>query len=181
MAGGYYAAQKGKDPGLYESWNECQKQVIGFQGANYKKFKTKSEAMKYILEENEEDEEVQVSRPDGDNKNEKIKGKERNMNSKKGKSVKETKENVKVNVSEVQNEEEEAEQKVEGKNVKCYMEELEQSNKCKACEQILAKEAEAVRCDRCKRWVHKAYGKVPEGVIETLCNRNMVGRDEEGS
>ncbi len=40
----YYAVQKGKKPGVYNSWNECKAQVTGFSGAVYKKFSTKAEA-----------------------------------------------------------------------------------------------------------------------------------------
>ena len=31
-------------PGIYETWEACQKQVVGFEGAKYKSFKTREEA-----------------------------------------------------------------------------------------------------------------------------------------
>ncbi|MEY8370480.1 ribonuclease H family protein [Aerococcaceae bacterium 50-4] len=34
----YYAVKKGKTPGIYRSWPDCQKQVKGFSGAVYKSF-----------------------------------------------------------------------------------------------------------------------------------------------
>jgi len=40
----YYAVQKGKKPGVYNSWDECKAQVTGFSGAVYKKFSTRAEA-----------------------------------------------------------------------------------------------------------------------------------------
>ena len=37
----YYAVKKGREPGIYESWDECKKMVMGYSGAIYKKFKNK--------------------------------------------------------------------------------------------------------------------------------------------
>ena len=44
MAKFYYAVKSGKKPGVYETWAECQEQVIGFSGAKYKKFSSYEEA-----------------------------------------------------------------------------------------------------------------------------------------
>ena len=44
----YYAVKNGKVPGIYETWEECQKNVTGFQGAEYKSFKTIEEAQKFM-------------------------------------------------------------------------------------------------------------------------------------
>lgn len=44
----YYAVKKGRRIGLYETWAECEVQVKGYQGAIYKKFKTKKEAYAFI-------------------------------------------------------------------------------------------------------------------------------------
>lgn len=48
MAKFYYAVKSGKNPGIYETWAECQEQVIGFKGAKYKKFPTYEEALNFI-------------------------------------------------------------------------------------------------------------------------------------
>lgn len=40
----YYVVKKGKTPGVYYNWPDCQKQVQGFPGAVYKGFVTKAEA-----------------------------------------------------------------------------------------------------------------------------------------
>ena len=40
----YYVVWKGKQPGIYTSWAECQEQVIGVEGSVYKSFKTEAEA-----------------------------------------------------------------------------------------------------------------------------------------
>lgn len=40
----YYVVWAGFNPGIYETWEECQKQVVGFDRAKYKSFKTKEEA-----------------------------------------------------------------------------------------------------------------------------------------
>ena len=44
----YYAVKNGKVPGIYETWEECQKNVTGFQRAEYKSFKTIEEAQKFM-------------------------------------------------------------------------------------------------------------------------------------
>lgn len=40
----YYVVWTGYTPGIYESWEECQKQIKGFKGAKFKSFKTLEEA-----------------------------------------------------------------------------------------------------------------------------------------
>lgn len=40
----YYIVKKGKNPGVYYNWPDCQKQVQGFPGAVYKGFVTQEEA-----------------------------------------------------------------------------------------------------------------------------------------
>ena len=37
----YYAVWKGREPGVFESWSECQLQTKNFLGAQYKAFSTK--------------------------------------------------------------------------------------------------------------------------------------------
>lgn len=43
----FYAVRFGKNPGVYNSWNECKKQVSGFKGAIYKKFSTEISAVEF--------------------------------------------------------------------------------------------------------------------------------------
>ncbi len=40
----YYVVWRGFKPGIYNTWEDCKKQVIGFDGAQYKSFKDKIEA-----------------------------------------------------------------------------------------------------------------------------------------
>ena len=40
----YYTVWKGVNPGIYDSWTDCQLQIKGFKGALYKSFKTREEA-----------------------------------------------------------------------------------------------------------------------------------------
>ncbi|MBK9510308.1 MAG: ribonuclease H family protein [Cytophagaceae bacterium] len=40
----FYAVWTGRKPGIYTSWDECKKQVEGFDGAQYKSFESKTEA-----------------------------------------------------------------------------------------------------------------------------------------
>lgn len=42
----YYVVWKGLSPGIYESWGECKKQVDGVDGAQYKSFTDKDEALR---------------------------------------------------------------------------------------------------------------------------------------
>lgn len=44
----YYVVKEGRNPGIYSNWAECEKEVIGFKGAQYKKFKSKKEALDYL-------------------------------------------------------------------------------------------------------------------------------------
>ena len=50
----YYAVRKGRNIGVYNTWAECEENVKGFSGAEYKKFSTYEEALNFI--ENREDE-----------------------------------------------------------------------------------------------------------------------------
>ncbi len=44
----YYAVKKGRNPGIYTSWDSCLKEVKGFSGAIYKSFKTKADAEAFM-------------------------------------------------------------------------------------------------------------------------------------
>lgn len=44
----FYAIAKGRTPGIYTSWDIAKKQVIGFNGAKFKKFDTKEDAQSFI-------------------------------------------------------------------------------------------------------------------------------------
>ena len=46
----FYAVKKGHRPEIYNSWDDCQKQIVGFSGAEFKKFKTMEEARVFIAE-----------------------------------------------------------------------------------------------------------------------------------
>lgn len=48
MAGKFYAVKVGREPGIYNSWDDCKKMVDGFKNASYKSFKTKEEAEAFI-------------------------------------------------------------------------------------------------------------------------------------
>lgn len=43
-----YAVRKGRTPGVYYSWDDCKAQVDGYPGAEYKSFKSASEADAFI-------------------------------------------------------------------------------------------------------------------------------------
>jgi ribonuclease HI len=56
----YYAVRRGRIPGVYEEWSECEAQVKGFPNALYKSFRTRLEAEFYLLEEEAEKQESPV-------------------------------------------------------------------------------------------------------------------------
>lgn len=43
-----YAVRKGREPGIYKTWDECKKQTDGFPNAEFKGFKTAKEAEEYM-------------------------------------------------------------------------------------------------------------------------------------
>lgn len=44
----YYVVRKGRNPGIYLTWEECKKQVDGFSNAEFKSFSSESEAREYL-------------------------------------------------------------------------------------------------------------------------------------
>lgn len=44
----YYAVKKGHTPGIYLTWDDCKKQVMGYSGAVYKKFTNVEDAASFI-------------------------------------------------------------------------------------------------------------------------------------
>ncbi|WP_167959329.1 ribonuclease H1 domain-containing protein [Anaerosporobacter faecicola] len=51
MPSKFYAVRKGRKTGVFLTWAECQKQISGFSGAEYKSFPTKEEAIDYVTGE----------------------------------------------------------------------------------------------------------------------------------
>ncbi|KAF7307246.1 Ribonuclease H [Mycena indigotica] len=43
-----YAVKKGRQTGLFDTWDQCEAQVKGFQGAKFKKFNSNAEALAWI-------------------------------------------------------------------------------------------------------------------------------------
>lgn len=43
-----YAVRNGRQTGIFDSWSECQKQVTGYSGAEFKGFATREEAMVFL-------------------------------------------------------------------------------------------------------------------------------------
>ena len=44
----YYSVFKGFNKGIYRSWKECEREVKGYKGAIYKKFKSEIEAIEFL-------------------------------------------------------------------------------------------------------------------------------------
>ena len=47
MAKKYYAVRVGLTPGIYLTWPDCERQVKGYPGAQYKSFPTEAEARQF--------------------------------------------------------------------------------------------------------------------------------------
>ena len=46
----FYAVKKGRETGIFLTWEECEKQVKGFKGALFKSFINKQDALDYLQE-----------------------------------------------------------------------------------------------------------------------------------
>lgn len=61
----FYVVKKGRKPGIYESWTECEEQIKGFSGAIFKGFPTLQDAENFFQEtdkiENNNNEEISIS------------------------------------------------------------------------------------------------------------------------
>ena len=44
----YYAVRVGRVPGIYNTWEECEKQIKYFRNAIFKSFKFKSSAQEFL-------------------------------------------------------------------------------------------------------------------------------------
>lgn len=51
----YYAVKEGREKGVFSTWDECKKNVIGHKGAIYKKFSNYEDAIKFIEESNDKE------------------------------------------------------------------------------------------------------------------------------
>lgn len=50
----FYVVWKGKEPGVYDSWKKCERQINGFNGAKYKSFSSREQAEEAFLGPHEE-------------------------------------------------------------------------------------------------------------------------------
>ena len=48
----YYAVKSGRHTGIFHTWEECRKEVIGYSGAEYKSFTCLDDAKRYIIGNN---------------------------------------------------------------------------------------------------------------------------------
>lgn len=51
----FYAVRKGRNIGIYDTWSECEENVKGYKGAEYKKFLSYEEALNFIKNSNKEE------------------------------------------------------------------------------------------------------------------------------
>ena len=54
----YYAVAKGRQKGVYKTWEECKKQVDGYSGAIFKSFDNEADAKKYVAKKRSENNKV---------------------------------------------------------------------------------------------------------------------------
>ena len=65
----YYAVRKGRNVGIYESWSDCEKNVKGYSGQEYKSFTNKNDAEKYMNNNNNDNNNNNNNNNDNNNKN----------------------------------------------------------------------------------------------------------------
>lgn len=65
MAKYYYGVRKGRNIGIYNTWKECEENVRGYPGAEYKKFSNYEDALSFI-EDKEEKEDLLEKKDIGD-------------------------------------------------------------------------------------------------------------------
>lgn len=51
----WYAVARGRNPGIYKTWAECQAEILNFSGAKYHKFNTDTEAINFVNEHGKSD------------------------------------------------------------------------------------------------------------------------------
>jgi len=51
----FYSVARGKELGIYSTWDECKPRITGFKGAIYKKFNTKEAAEQFLIENKQPD------------------------------------------------------------------------------------------------------------------------------
>ncbi|KOB71897.1 Ribonuclease H1 [Operophtera brumata] len=44
----YYGVAKGRSPGVYQNWGDCENQIKGYSGATYRKFNSASSAHEFV-------------------------------------------------------------------------------------------------------------------------------------
>lgn len=54
MAKKYYAVKRGRKSGIYQTWDECKLQTLGFSNAQYKSFQTLEDAKEFLKSGQEE-------------------------------------------------------------------------------------------------------------------------------
>ena len=59
----YYVVKKGRNPGIYETWEVCKAQVDGYEGAEYKSFSNYLDATNYFYETETVETKVNVTGP----------------------------------------------------------------------------------------------------------------------
>lgn len=57
----YYAVRIGRQSGVFQSWDECKKQVTGFKGAVYKSFPSEAEANAFVSQKSVNEAELDVA------------------------------------------------------------------------------------------------------------------------
>ena len=72
----FYAVKQGRKTGMFLTWDDCKKQVMGYPGAIYKSFGTREEAEAYLgvtgVQTDQKDRKAGITRsvPSGNNKSE---------------------------------------------------------------------------------------------------------------
>ncbi|MDS1029793.1 ribonuclease H family protein [Bacillota bacterium LX-D] len=60
----FYAVRKGRKTGLFSTWTQCEQQVKGFPGAEFKSFPTQEAALNYLNGHNDNSSNLEEQEPD---------------------------------------------------------------------------------------------------------------------
>lgn len=69
MAKKYYAVKKGRKIGIFETWDECKAQVMGYPSASYKSFTEKIDAENFLIDEEVTEKKLETMETDDENIN----------------------------------------------------------------------------------------------------------------
>lgn len=149
----FYAVKVGRSAGVYEKWEECQKQTTGYSGAVYKSFKNKEDALKFVEED--------APKKSKSTETEKAENTEKQV----GKDIREEEKMTKETVQDS-----ETSQNRSSTESKVNSEENHTENEYGKCLKNVGSKSKSLGFDLCKKWFHcnKKCGMKHEECYEVI-------------